>query len=623
VWLPRDRAGQLIDDLHAIQLLAKAGVTDTLREELRTGCGSKEPVTRGNAIAALVAIGDADTAREALPALLRDDHPVVRRRAAAAAWDLEAVDAMPVLKDQLAVETDEVARQTLSQVLVRLIPDDQVVDILESLPPLLRLDVRWVLEDRWSAAEQLHRLSEAPAFDEDWCREILDNADATQWGGDELRLLVGLIVTRHYYTLASHEQLRTIAARYPRDVWAEGLKHVATVEDLFDLAVLAPLPDQELLETAAAAVNPAARPAVNQYLELRRSSPGSQATRSHPRPQPAPRPSLGDLVDAGDLQQLLRRSPTPSDLASLTEPQQTALAELVANALHEWAAAPEPPDETAWRAAPARFAPPTGMRWAEWSAALDLPLDRTAWLRLAGAPIYLSDVDRWVRHRFDPAWQDDLAAGVAAWPGPALDHGVSVVLTPWSAKLTAAFAEACFANGADDHTKQHCVRQLAANRQHRVLQQLRTAGDDPLVDDGLVRAGDCAAEDRLLGSLLDQDIPLLPELPSELRDHWIAFVHCPGSIPVLVDVLRQLLRAGVDSAALAPVFAALNQGAGEAALAHYDDLLADAVIEEGPFLWYRRQELVDELLEQRSRRVLPDTLRELGELRLTVLSTPG
>jgi hypothetical protein len=620
VWLPRDRAGQLVDDLRAIELLAKAGVTDNLREEVRAGCGSKEPVTRGNAIAALVAIGDTDTATEALPALLRDDHPVVRRRAAAAAWDLEAVDVIPVLRDQLAVEADEMARQTLSQVLVRLVPDDQVIDLLESFPPPLRLDVRWVLDDRWNAAEQLHRLSEAPAFDEDWCQEILDHADATQWGSDELRLLVRLIVTRHYYTLASHEQVRALAASHPRDVWAEGLKHVATVEDLFDLAALAP--DPELISAAAAAINPAARPAVEQYLELRRSSQGSQATRSQPRPQPTPRPSLGELVESGDLQQLLRRSPTPSDLASLTNPQRAALAALVANALHEWAAAPEPPDETAWRAAPHRFTPPTGMRWAEWSAALELPLDRTAWLRLAGAPIYLSDVDRWVRHRFDLAWQDDLAAGVATWAGPALDHGVSVVPAPWSAKLAAALAGACFANGADDHTKQHCVRQLAANRQHRVLQQLRADGEDPLVDDGLVRAGDCAAEDRLLASLLDQDIPVLPELPSALQDHWIAFVRCPRSVPGLVEVLRRLLRAGVDSAALAPVFAALHQAAGGAALAHYDDLLADAAIKEGPFLWYRRQELVDELLEQHARRALPDTLRELGQLILAALSMP-
>jgi hypothetical protein len=39
-------------------------------------------------------------------------------------------------------------------------------------------------------------------------------------------------------------------------------------------------------------------------------------------------------------------------------------------------------------------------------------------------------------------------------------------------------------------------------------------------------------------------------------------------------------------------------------------------------LWYRRQELVDELLEQRARRALPDTLRELGQLILAALSMP-
>jgi hypothetical protein len=87
-----------------------------------------------------------------------------------------------------------------------------------------------------------------------------------------------------------------------------------------------------------------------------------------------------------------------------------------------------------------------------------------------------------------------------------------------------------------------------------------------------------------------------------------------------VRALRALLLAGANSAELVPVFAALLAVAGPAALKLVDQLAVDPAITEGPFLWYRRQELLDELLEQRARTPRPDSFRELAALVLDALT---
>ncbi len=160
VWLPRDRPGQLLDDLRTIRLLSTDGITDELRNRLRAATTGSDPAARGNAIAVLVAIDDVDAARAALVGLLADPDPVVRRRAAAAAWDLNSAEALPALRQQLAVESDDLARRTLAQAMVAVTPDDQVTGLLTTLPAGLRPHVWMVLDHRWSPAEQLRRLAD-------------------------------------------------------------------------------------------------------------------------------------------------------------------------------------------------------------------------------------------------------------------------------------------------------------------------------------------------------------------------------------------------------------------------------------------------------------------------------
>jgi hypothetical protein len=49
-------------------------------------------------------------------------------------------------------------------------------------------------------------------------------------------------------------------------------------------------------------------------------------------------------------------------------------------------------------------------------------------------------------------------------------------------------------------------------------------------------------------------------------------------------------------------------------------LAVDPAIIERPFLWYRRQELLDELLEQRAHAARPDSFHELAALVLDALT---
>lgn len=87
-----------------------------------------------------------------------------------------------------------------------------------------------------------------------------------------------------------------------------------------------------------------------------------------------------------------------------------------------------------------------------------------------------------------------------------------------------------------------------------------------------------------------------------------------------MQALRALLLAGANSAELTPVFGALLAVAGPDALQLVDRLAVDPAITEGPFLWYRRQELLDELLEQRARAARPGSFQGLAAVVLSTLA---
>jgi hypothetical protein len=621
VWVAYEQPGQLLNDRPTIQLLAGDGITNELRDRLRGATRSSKPVTRGNAISVLVAVGDTDGARAALNALLTDPDPVVRRQAAGAAWDLNATDTLPILHAQLSAETDGLARRTVAEVVVALTADNQVAGLLADLPPDLRTHAWWVVDRRWAPAQQLHRLADFSPRDDDWAAEwlggLLRDPRARDWGEAELRLLVRLLLTHQLFELIDNQVVLALATHYPEAVWVEGLERAHGLDDLISLHTLAKLDDDTVNRLAAAATNPAARNAAAAYLAWRNQPPSPPPT---PPPPPPSRPTLADLVDTDDLPRLFRREPAPAELAQLDPDRRARLATRLTAALDEWLVAPEPPAEARWQAAPERLMPPASVWRMTWWAALDLPVDAAAWARLARQPLYAAGVGEWLTARFDPAFTDQLAGELAGWPRAALEHLVTLVPDPWPPRVAAALAEACWATGADEPTRRRCASQLAQSGQRDVAERLHTTTGDPLLDEALVRLGDCTAEARLLDRLLAG--PTWPiTIPSvDLRNHWLASLHCPDSSSQLVRALSALLLAGANSAELVPVFAALLAVAGPDALQLVDQLAVDPAITEGPFLWYRRQELLDELLEQRARAVRPGRFHELAAVVLHALA---
>jgi len=643
VWLPRDRPGQLLDDLKVVGLLAADGITDGLHERLRAATSSSDPVARGNAIATLIAANDTDSARAALNALLADPDAMVRRRAAGAAWDLEAAETLPILRERLANEPDGLARRTIAQAVVALTPDDQVIGLLAALPGGLRTHVWWVLDRRWSPAEQLHRLADIPPGDggspshanwiAEWLDQLLRDRSARDWGEAELRLLVRLALTHRRSELIDDPVVGMLGERYPEAVWVEGLKYARDLDGLVDLHALARLDDEAVtrLANAAAAANPAAPAAAAAYLAWRGQLPPAAGSRPHTPPPPKPakpakpaKPILADLVDAGDLPTLLGRQPDPAALAQLDPDRRARLDAQLAEALDTWVAAPAPPEETNWQRAPELLVPPrTVWQQLPWWAAVDLPVGAAAWTRLARQPLPDPDVAKWLTTRFDPAFADLLASDLPTWPRAALEHLATLLPDPWPPKLAMVLTEACWTAGVDERTRRRCAMQLARGGQpegREVLERLHTATGDPLLDEALVQLGDCAAEARLLDRLLATGPAWPITTPSvDLRDHWLASVRCPASAARLQQVLRALLLAGAHSAELTPVFAALLAAAGPDALRLVDQLAADSAVPEGPFLWYRRQELLDALLEQRARTARPDSFHALAALVLDEL----
>jgi hypothetical protein len=293
--------------------------------------------------------------------------------------------------------------------------------------------------------------------------------------------------------------------------------------------------------------------------------------------------------------------------------------------LDAWVAAPAPSEEGDWQAAPERLVPPrTVWQQLPWWAAVDLPVDAAVWTRLARQPLPDPDVEKWLTTRFDPAFAHHLASELPTWPRAALEHLTTLLPDPWPPTLAKVLTEACWTTGVDERTRRRCATQLARGGQpegREVLERLRGATADPLLDEALVELGDCAAEARLLDQLLATGPTWPVTTPSvDLRDHWLASVRCPASAARVQQVLRALLLAGANSAELTPVFAALLAAAGPAALELVDQLAADPGVPEGPFLWYRRQELLDALLEQGARTVRPDSFHALAALVLDALA---
>ena len=615
VWLPRDRPGQLLDDLRAIRLLAASGITEELRDRLRAATTSDDPTTRGSAIAVLVEIGDTGAAHAALGLLVTNLDPVVRRRAAAAAWDLQATDMLPALRARLDIETDDLALRTLAQVTIALIPEDQVTALLKSLPAHLRGHAWWVLDHRWTSPQQLRQLVDLQGYEDDewtaeWLDELLRDRNARDWGEAELRLLIRLLLTREAFGLIDHQIVRMLAERHPESVWAEGLQHAHDLNDLITLHTLARLDDDTITSLAVTMTNPDATGAVTSYLSWRSQPPPAPPT---PTPPPPPaRPSLADLIDINDLPQLFRRDRVPPSSAGST---QSGVADSPTGSPRRcWRGWPHLSRrrKSPGRRNPSGLSPPASIWRMTWWAALDLPVDAAAWARLARQPLYAAGVSDWLTSRFNPAFADQVASDLPDWPPAVLEHLVALLPDQWPPTLATALAKACWTSQAEESTRRRCAAQLAANGQREALQQLRADRNDPLVDEALVQLGDCDAEARLLDAMLAEGPTWPITTPSvDLSHHWLTSIRCAMSAERLVQVLRTLLLAGANSAELASVFAALLAAAGPAALIHVERLANDPTLTEGPFLWYRRQELLDEILEQHARALRPSDFRGL------------
>jgi len=617
VWLPRNRRELLVDDLVAVKLLAANGISQDLRDMIRTACSDKDPVVRGNAIAVLSMLGDSDGARLALPELLRDVDPVVRRRAAVVAWELSVPEVLDVLREQVRVDDDEGARGTLAQAAVALADDDKVFVVLDEVPAELRSRLWRVLNRRWDAAEQLRRFAEAGRFDEDWFEELTRHT--SEWGVAEVRLVVGLLMRQPQETrdLLTLERLRPLATRHMDAALAEGVQHLQSVDDVFDLVALTGATD-DALDRAAAVAPSAARTALEEYRALRQQRP-TQPPPSVP-PAPPPAPQLIEQITAEDIDSILARHPNSGELGALDQGDRARLRALMEQLYQRWVEEPPSGEELAWRDGPQGRPVPRLMRYVEWWAALDLPLSDKAWLRLVRLPLVAFDASEseWLRRHFEIAWADQLTGDVADWSAISLDTLAATIPPPWPAALAAALAQACFGKPTQEWIRQQCAERLAQNSQLAVLQQLHAVAHDPVLDAALVRVGDCDAETRLLTSLVRREIEL-PQLGSRLADHWIAAVRCRTSHAVLMQIIARLLREGTSSAELIPIFGSLHRVAGAHALDLYDQLKMDPHISEGSFLWYRRQELLDGLLEEQARQTLPASMRELGELVMSSL----
>ena len=579
--IPRTREGQLLDDLEALVALAHDGLPDQLRAEVATALNADDMTVRGNAVAILARVEGGQHVSSRLFHMLDDPAPVVRRRVAEAVAHLGLSRYATPLVDKAINDPDELARRTLASIALEVADDTELEGILTRLPERLRAEVQLTIDRRWSRDRQLRFLLGMAQPPPDWLEHLARWTD-DPWTEDEVERLAEAWVRSD--PTRTDEHIRTALLSHPKEAIRGSFRVPLDETDLFDIAfLLDSLSEEQLADLPTDAPGPAAL--VRRYTEWR-SAPPSMPERTR-RPMARPPSALDALIDAGDLEAILASRPGQLEVDTLTGPHRSALLELVQAA---WAdddgstpiSRVNMVGERHWNATVRDW------RLLDIASELRMPLNEDDWYRLAD--LGLAGHDNWL----DDAFVDDWAKEIEARIDPRGEPGLQAMArsVPLTAEAAERMADRCLGSENEELRRVFADR-LATLGHAGVLRARVTTLPSTELDVALVRAGDEAAEHRLLTDFVRRGCPAIERWGGD--GTWIEEVRHKANGPLILECLTFMLRRGDEPHELTALFRGLIRCMGAESLAAYDSLMADAGIPDAPFLWYRREEAIVQL----------------------------
>lgn len=595
--LPARLDGQLRDDLEAFELLAKDGLGAALRSRIVSALADDDPPHRGNAIVALAAAGELDELKGRMTAFVADADPIVRRRAAEAAVKAEMYSLAISLADQAAIDPDQLARRTLASAAIRLATTDKAV-VLDRLPTSVRREVAGDIGDNWSRTEQLAYLAGADDEDEDWFRSLASSSPP-EWSEEDVSLL-GAVWSRLEFG-GLDTRARAVLLQHPKAALHAKLERVSEPYDLFELRFLLDgLDDTDLDEVINAAADTARRLLVD--YRVRRSLPQVPAT--HMSAPQVTRPTLKELIDTGNDDDLLHHGARRSEIDEL-DPD--AIADLTHRVEGLWVQAREAGGSPAFaikRTPTGWTCPPRAWQLLDWAEELRLPLQQEEWLAIAVAGLPSSGGD-WLRQLWQPDYGAQTADRLAGCEPIELLGLILAVPDPWPSEV-ADVATRRFGSSMSPEVEAAIVRALVAGGHRPLVRALASPQPTDLLDAALVELGDCDAEARLLAKHVQEGSPIPGGY--DARGHWLPQVACDSSAPFLIAAVHDHLARGTELHELRFHLAALERVLGEKTIEQYDTIINDPAFADGRWLWFSLRQFVDGFGEQAARSRLPATM---------------
>lgn len=595
-WIHGGDQAQLRDDLDAVAALAAD--TDLRSEAVQWAkdrLEDTERTRRGNALMLLTRLRCADETQAALPAALRDPDSVVRRIAAESHETFGLDGHHKSLRAALDDDPDDLEERALLGEYIRTAPSDDVVSFLVE---------RWrgemtswgagrALDLRFSREEQLRHLENAISTEsivQGWMKHILKTE--TPWTATEVGRLARLL-TQHPACVRRlvHDVrpiLRQQLAVALLELWPTELHTARFLLFQASTAELGRLLDDELphelrmeisdlLERRRAAASAPPGPEQEPTLEPQDKSPNLAAAVAQGWHVVASMPNyalvqqLDDYTDGGELRQLTER---------------------------EWqsrSARPEWPADDLRRVDDTRI---QGSRdtfaLLQLAAHFGLNLDRGTWLSLFELGWPGDEFDRWLRDTFEPDWYPEVDQRLQSLSNPGLRQAANVLPLDTMPTDMASVLAARLEETSAEYERGHFIMQLAEASRADVLHRLHGQQPTDITRKALVRVGDCEAERELLEAEMDAPLPASPSGSGD--SEWLNHVRCPCSVPLLVDRTVAAESQDADHLYCSALHAALHRAAGQEGIRIYDELLSARPYSDAPFLWFRRVELLDQLL---------------------------
>lgn len=232
----------------------------------------------------------------------------------------------------------------------------------------------------------------------------------------------------------------------------------------------------------------------------------------------------------------------------------------------------------------------------DWAATFRLSVAEDDWYALAAADLPGSGLNEWLPTVFERGWRRRIRKRLKN-ANEALTAVVLDLPVNFSRRQARCLMTVCLRfDNADLHEK--CATQMVNRGFTRLLAKAARRSDSAAFDEVLIAHGDTAAEQRLVQRFQNGGFPTPETWGGD--PHWLDAVQSPASFDLLARALQEMLERGDEVHDLMRVFRALGRSGGDRTIELLDRLIESDEIPSAKFLWYRRQEYIEDAVERRA-----------------------